>query len=288
MKKLFRLGWRGAVIFFTFPIIATKHFAIQSAQPNPTGIAAWLKKKSFTAEKIKGLGMGLEVAWIILLIVGILGGQSSPPPSATPEVLERHTEQESAKTAPLAPSETPQAAQSQGTVMVTRVIDGDTIEIEGGQRVRYVGIDTPETVDPRKPVQCFGVEASNYNKQLVEGKRVRLEKDVSESDRYGRLLRYVYVDDAFVNLILVQEGFASSYTYPPDIKYQDQFVEAQQTASEQKKGLWGSCPTTTETSTPAPAPSSLEKSRPSDRPLTAPRRECCRAERPSMGTNLRR
>lgn len=136
------------------------------------------------------------------------------------------------------------------TFLVTRVIDGDTIEIEGGQRVRYIGIDTPETVDPRKPVQCFGVEASNRNKQLVDGKRVRLEKDVSETDKYGRLLRYVYQDNSFVNLVLVQDGYAYSYTYPPDVKYQNQFTEAQRIAREQNKGLWGSCQTTTTTTTP--------------------------------------
>jgi len=127
--------------------------------------------------------------------------------------------------------------KKENVYLVTRVIDGDTIEIEGGQKVRYIGIDTPETLDPRKPVQCFGVEASNYNKQLVEGKRVRLEKDISETDKYGRLLRYVYLGDVFINLKLVQEGYASSYSYPPDIKHQEQFVEAQKMAREQNKGL---------------------------------------------------
>src|SRR3989338_7848179 len=122
-----------------------------------------------------------------------------------------------------------------GEFKVTRVVDGDTIEIEGGERVRYIGIDTPETVDPRKPVQCFGVEASNKNKELVSGKRVRLEKDVSETDQYGRLLRYVYVGDTFVNLVLVQEGFAYSYTYPPDVKYQNQFTEAERIARERSE-----------------------------------------------------
>ena len=82
---------------------------------------------------------------------------------------------------------------------VIRVVDGDTIEIEGGQKVRYIGIDTPETVDPSRPVGCYGKEASDKNKELVEGKIVRLEKDISETDRYGRLLRYIYVGDIFVN-----------------------------------------------------------------------------------------
>jgi len=129
---------------------------------------------------------------------------------------------------------------------VTRVIDGDTIEIEGGERARYIGIDTPETVDPRKPMQCFGVEASNKNKELMEGKVVRLEKDVTDRDKYNRLLRYVYVGETFINLELVKQGFAYSYSYPPDIKYQDQFLKAQQEAREAKRGLWSACPTTPE------------------------------------------
>ena len=128
-----------------------------------------------------------------------------------------------------------------GLVSVVRVIDGDTIEIEGGERVRYIGIDTPETVDPRKPVQCFGVEASDKNKELVYGAKVRLTKDVTERDKYGRLLRYVWIGDAMINLELVQQGFAYSYSYPPDVKYQDLFVKAQGVAREAKRGLWSSC-----------------------------------------------
>lgn len=125
---------------------------------------------------------------------------------------------------------------------VTRVIDGDTIEIEGGERVRYIGIDTPETVDPRKPVQCFGVESSKKNKELVEGKMVRLEKDITDRDKYRRLLRYVWVGDTFVNLALVKEGYAYSYSYPPDIAHQDQFIAAEREARETKMGLWNACP----------------------------------------------
>ena len=127
------------------------------------------------------------------------------------------------------------------TVKVIRVIDGDTIEIEGGERIRYIGIDTPETVDPRKPVQCFGIEASAKNKELIEGKMVRLEKDITDRDRYNRLLRYVYVGDTFINLELVKQGFAYSYSYPPDIKYQDQFLNPQQEAREASRGLWAAC-----------------------------------------------
>lgn len=127
--------------------------------------------------------------------------------------------------------------------LVTRVIDGDTIEIAGGERVRYLGIDTPETVDPKRPLQCFGREASQKNKELVEGKYVRLEKDISEADKYGRLLRYVYVDDKFVNFELVKDGFAHILTIPPDVKHQEKFLAAEREAREAKRGLWGTCTT---------------------------------------------
>lgn len=129
---------------------------------------------------------------------------------------------------------------------VIRVIDGDTIEIEGGKKVRYIGIDTPETVDPRRPVGCFGKEASAQNKRLVEGEQVLLVKDVSETDKFERLLRLVYVkqeDGAtlFVNDYLVRNGFAKASTYPPDVKFANQFLEAQREAQEALRGLWQKC-----------------------------------------------
>jgi len=132
------------------------------------------------------------------------------------------------------------------TYLVTKVIDGDTIAIEGGEVIRYIGIDTPETVHPSKPQQCFGQEASDKNKELISGKRIRMEKDVSETDRYNRLLRYIWVDDIFVNDYLVRQGYAYAYTYPPDVKYADQFVQAQKEAMKNNRGLWAACPTSTE------------------------------------------
>lgn len=126
-------------------------------------------------------------------------------------------------------------------VLVTRVIDGDTIEIAGGERVRYLGIDAPETVDPNRPIGCFGPEASMENKELVEGKYVRLERDITERDKYRRLLRYVYVNDKLVNLELVRGGYAVIYTFPPDVKYQKELLAAQREAREAKRGLWGAC-----------------------------------------------
>ena len=133
----------------------------------------------------------------------------------------------------------PKASPSGTLTQVTRVIDGDTIVVSTGEKVRYIGMNTPETVDPRRPVQCYGHEASAKNKELVEGKTVRLEKDVSDKDTYGRLLRYVWIGDTMINEVLVREGFAEVSTFPPDVKYKDRFIAAQRLASEEKKGLWG-------------------------------------------------
>ncbi len=100
------------------------------------------------------------------------------------------------------------------TFKVIKVIDGDTIEIEGKQKVRYIGINTPELNDDNKTIRCFAQMAFEKNKELVEGKEVKLEKDISETDKYGRLLRYVFVGDIFVNDYLVRQGFAQVATYP--------------------------------------------------------------------------
>lgn len=141
------------------------------------------------------------------------------------------------------------SAQSEQTYLVKKVIDGDTIEvlINGVNfKVRLIGIDTPETVDPRRPVGCFGKKASNETKRLVEGKNVYLTKDVSETDKYFRLLRYVFLplgegNNLFVNDYLVRQGFAKSLTYPPDVKYNTRFLEAEKEARENLRGLWEEC-----------------------------------------------
>jgi len=135
---------------------------------------------------------------------------------------------------------------------VARVIDGDTIELIDGRHVRYIGIDTPEMGDAYKTLACFATEATEENKNLVEGKTVRLEKDVSETDRYGRLLRNVYVGEGmdqmvhpyvFVNDYLVRQGFARVATFPPDVAHQQEFLQAEQEAREQGRGLWNACNT---------------------------------------------
>lgn len=124
-------------------------------------------------------------------------------------------------------------------VRIIRVVDGDTVELEGGKILRYIGIDTPETKHPGKQVECYGQEAYKKNVSLVSGRMVELEKDVSEVDRYGRLLRYVYVDGSMVNEILVRDGFAQAVSFPPDVFYQEKLRSAERKARQAQLGLWG-------------------------------------------------
>ncbi|NCU41981.1 MAG: nuclease [Candidatus Moranbacteria bacterium] len=124
-------------------------------------------------------------------------------------------------------------------VYVRRVIDGDTLEIEDGSKVRYIGIDTPEMSQKKdQKDECFAKEATQKNRDLVEGKTVRLEKDISETDRYGRLLRYVYIEGEMVNELLVREGYAYAVTFPPDVKFETLFRETQKEAREKEQGMW--------------------------------------------------
>ena len=112
--------------------------------------------------------------------------------------------------------------------------------------MRYIGVDTPETVRPNSPVECYGEEASRANTQLVEGETVYLEKDISERDRFDRLLRYVYIvqdgEPLFVNRWLVEQGYAQVSTFPPDIKHEQEYLAAQRAARGEDRGLWGACP----------------------------------------------
>lgn len=143
---------------------------------------------------------------------------------------------------PLQPATSPVPSAGWEVAQVARVVDGDTIEVTlNGQRktVRYVLVNTPETVDPRRPVECYGKEASNANKGMVEGKTVYLEKDVSETDRFGRILRYVFTPDGFVNAELVKGGFAQVATFPPDVKYEQYLRGLEQEARAAGRGLWG-------------------------------------------------
>ena len=127
---------------------------------------------------------------------------------------------------------------------VQRVVDGDTIVVDGDERVRFIGMDTPETKDPRKPVQCFGKEAARRTEQLLPpGTPIVLVYDVDRFDRYGRTLAYVYRarDGMFVNASLVRDGYAQVDTVPPDVAHADDFVALQRAARNAGRGLWTKC-----------------------------------------------
>lgn len=137
---------------------------------------------------------------------------------------------------------------AEGAAEVVRIVDGDTVvvRIEGQEeKVRLIGINTPESVDPRKPVECFGKEAGKHLAELVpEGTAVQLVRDVEERDRYQRLLAYIYraSDGLFVNLAQVADGFAEPATYPPNVAHVDEFAAAARSARDRNVGLWAACP----------------------------------------------
>lgn len=146
------------------------------------------------------------------------------------------------------PGPTPVGAIERAVVL--RVVDGDTIRVDrgaGSEPVRYIGIDAPETVRPNHPVEWMGPEATSANAALVEGREVLLERDVSDTDAFGRLLRYVWVEPepgrlVMVNLELVARGYAAAVTYPPDVRWADELRAAMAAARGAGLGLWGDPP----------------------------------------------
>jgi len=118
------------------------------------------------------------------------------------------------------------------SAIVSKVIDGDTIKLQNGERVRLLGINTPEKGQP------YYEEATNRLKELIEGKTITLEKDIEDKDQYGRLLRHIYIDDTFVNLEMVREGYANVYVIHPNVKYSSKFENAEEEAKNAKRGIW--------------------------------------------------
>lgn len=172
-----------------------------------------------------------------------------------------------------------EAQETKTYYQVTNVVDGDTIDVDidgKTERIRLIGIDTPETVDPRKDVECFGKEASNKAKEILDNKKVYLESDDSQSDRdkYDRLLRYVFLEDGtHFNKMMIEEGYAQEYTYDNPYRYQEEFKKAQEEAKNAKKGLWADnvcnkpeeketqeeSSSSTSTTTPVPTPQPTPK-----------------------------
>jgi micrococcal nuclease len=250
--------------------------------PDDTDAAAlppgWWQRRS---RRGKGAIAG-GAAFFILIGIGNVTGDSDNPP-----VADDVSPSPAAATATASQSETPtrepttklgHAPVGETTIaMVVDVVDGDTIKVEVDGvvfTVRYIGMDTPETVHPSVPVEWMGAEASAENAALVEGKEVVLEKDVSEVDQFDRLLRYVWLQQAtgwlLVNEELVRLGFASSSTYPPDVLYQELFREAEREARNADRGLWGATPEPSPTVAPTPPPTPVPTPAPTPVPTAAP------------------
>lgn len=205
------------------------------------------RQLSSSARRRSLLALG---AVIVTLMSYALGDSSSDKTNAGRSSISTGSAQtgEHAQDEPTADAKATQNTEA-GLAEVVRVVDGDTIvvRIDGQEeKVRLIGIDTPESVDPRKPVECFGKEASRHTSELLpEGTQVRLVRDVEARDRYKRLLAYVYreQDGLFVNLALAADGFAQQATYPPNVAHVDDLSAAVRSARDNKAGLWATCPT---------------------------------------------
>lgn len=184
---------------------------------------------------------------IYIFVLGVLVGiwifslQENKPNG---EVLETPKQVVVAEVSP-----TPSTENKKDFYEVVKVSDGDTIQImvnDKKQTVRMIGVDTPESVDPRRPVQCFGEKASQKTSELLLNKKVSLESDITQgdTDRYKRLLRYVFLEDGTnLNKLLIEQGFGHQYTYNKPYKYREEFIMAEAEARENKRGLWadGAC-----------------------------------------------
>ena len=139
----------------------------------------------------------------------------------------------------IASQKAPSIPSTAEKALVARVIDGDTIQLADGRKVRLIGVDTPETVHPQKEVEYYGKEASDFTKSMLEGKEVYLEYDIQPTDKYGRTLAYIWLSDGTLfNELLVLKGFAQVATFPPNVKYVERFTAAQKQAIEANAGLW--------------------------------------------------
>jgi len=146
-----------------------------------------------------------------------------------------------AQPSPRSPNLTPAARR---TALVTRVVDGDTAHVRYHGRdvtIRFIGVDTPETVAPGQPIECYGPEASAFTTKKLAGETVRLEFDIDRIDPYGRTLAYIWLGGTLFNETLVRDGFATVATYPPDTRYVQRFQAAQGDARGDGRGLWGAC-----------------------------------------------
>jgi micrococcal nuclease len=201
------------------------------------------------AQGIARLPRGVRGAWhaplvrvpLAVLLACALAACTGPTTTVSRTRTVTRTKTVTAQPTPLSPNLTPAARH---TAVVTRVVDGDTAYVRYHGRdvdVRFIGVDTPETVAPGQPVECYGPEASAFTTKQLTGTSVRLEFDVDRIDPYGRTLAYIWLAGTLFNETLVRDGFATVATYPPDTKYVQRFQSAQRRAKAAGRGLWGAC-----------------------------------------------
>jgi micrococcal nuclease len=172
----------------------------------------------------RGIGFGSVAVLVLLVLVLLVGDRADSPSGGASSGGE------------------PAGGSAEGRV--SRVVDGDTIEVDlpgGEEDVRYIGVDTPETVKPDTPVQCFGPRASDENHRLVEGRTVRLTFDREARDDYGRLLAYVHAGGRFVNAELVRGGYARTLEIAPNTSHAPELQRLASKAARAGRGLWGAC-----------------------------------------------
>ena len=215
-EKLEKIGYRKAV-GGSFAILTILFFILFGITAEPTSPQKEPKDENQTTEQVVDEKSVIQEEPVKPVLTPLSPATSPPitPPPVTPS-----------------PTPLPTSSSQEETFNITYVVDGDTVEIEGGERVRLIGIDSPERGEP------YYSEAKNQLTTLVLNKQVRLEKDITDKDRYGRLLRYIYVDDLFINVEIVKLGYAKSYTYPPDVKYQNLILSAERDARNSQRGLW--------------------------------------------------
>ncbi|MBO7720520.1 thermonuclease family protein [Candidatus Saccharibacteria bacterium] len=201
-------------------------------------------KYTLVAEKPSSLWNKVAIISAVVVIFLVIGVVTSNNKKAETNVAQNNTQiSQTAQEKPKSQASASTIPSNLPSYYVSRVVDGDTIVVSDGaseQKVRMIGIDTPETKNPKKPVECFGPESSNYLTSLLAGKIVQLESDSTQSnaDVYGRLLRYVYYDNQNVNLLMISSGYAFEYLFNNPYKYHDVFVRAENEARNSQKGLW--------------------------------------------------
>jgi len=226
-----------------------------------------INKKLFRSDKRKKLAVRYLLL-IVALFVGI--GIVSPGQSPESDAVANSTQHQEMS------GDAKRKNQLSDLYDVIEVVDGDTIKINidgKTETLRLIGINTPETKDPRKPVQCFGEEASGNAKELLEGKKVRLERDDSQSnrDKYDRLLRYVYLEDGTsYNKQIITDGYAHEYTYDTAYKYQEEYKQAQKDAEAASKGLWSPDTCNGDTEQAAVQEEKISEPQPTAPPTSAP------------------